>query len=262
MDEPTNSTASRLRVALIYGGVCHLLFVLAFGAMIVAMATGMTWSHGAVPRPWNWVANTLLLLQFPLGHSLLLSAPGRKWLQKPAPGAFASDLAPTTYVIVASIQVLLLFAAWTPSEIIWWEAAGSWRVGWSILYGTSWVLLGIAIVNAGPGLQSGFSGWWAVFRGRRVAYPDMPTKGLFRISRQPIYVAFAATTWTTPTWTPDQLAVALGLTGYCLIGPGFKEARFRRLYGSRFEAYAERVPYWLPLPGQRRGAKKGGSGSQ
>ena len=76
----------------------------------------------------------------------------------------------------------------------------------------------------------------------------MPTTGLFRIVRQPIYVAFALTLWTVPTWTPDQLAVALVLTTYCLVGPLLKERRFKRRFGQIFVAYANCVPYWLPWP--------------
>ena len=47
------------------------------------------------------------------------------------------------------------------------------------------------------------------------------------------------------------LVVALALTTYCLIGPVFKEARFRHVYGASFERYARSVPYWLPLPRNR-----------
>jgi hypothetical protein len=71
---------------------------------------------------------------------------------------------------------------------------------------------------------------------------------LFRIVRQPIYVAFALTLWTVPTWTPDQLALAVVLTAYCLIAPMLKERRFRQRFGQNFLAYADKVPYLLPWP--------------
>ncbi len=76
----------------------------------------------------------------------------------------------------------------------------------------------------------------------------MPVTGLFRLTRQPIYVSFALTLWTVPTWTPDQLVVAITFTAYCLIAPQFKEARYRRLYGRTFDDYAASVPYWFPWP--------------
>ncbi len=74
----------------------------------------------------------------------------------------------------------------------------------------------------------------------------MPARGLFRLCRQPIYVAFTLTLWAVPTVTPDGLAVSVVLTGYCLAGPLLKEARFARRFGPEFARYRARVPYWLP----------------
>ncbi|OYX75074.1 MAG: hypothetical protein B7Y77_03075, partial [Bradyrhizobium sp. 35-63-5] len=71
------------------------------------------------------------------------------------------------------------------------------------------------------------------------------------IVRQPIYLSFALTLWTVPVWTPDQLAVAIVLTTYCLLAPRLKERRFAAIYGPRFETYRGRVPYMLPLLSRR-----------
>jgi protein-S-isoprenylcysteine O-methyltransferase Ste14 len=91
-------------------------------------------------------------------------------------------------------------------------------------------------------------------------FPDMPTGGLFRLIRQPIYVSFALTLWTVPVWTPDQLAVACTLTAYCLAAPLLKERRFATRYGSRFAAYKAAVPYALPT--LRRRSTDAGSHTQ
>jgi methanethiol S-methyltransferase len=216
--------------------------------MIMAMFFGMSRSLGQVPAPWSALVNALLLAQFPFLHSLLLSPFGATLLTRLAPAAIGSRLATTTYAIVASIQVFLLFALWTPSGVIWWHAEGAmlWFLGG--LYLASWLLLLKAIWDAGIALQTGFLGWWAVANRRAPVFPPMPTTGLFRIVRQPIYVAFALTLWTVPTWTPDQLALALVLTAYCLIGPLLKERRFRLRFGQNFLAYADKVPYWAPWP--------------
>jgi protein-S-isoprenylcysteine O-methyltransferase Ste14 len=74
----------------------------------------------------------------------------------------------------------------------------------------------------------------------------MPTRGLFAVIRQPIYVAFALTLWTVPVWTPDQLALAISYTAYCLLAPRLKERRFAARYGDRFARYRARVPYVVP----------------
>jgi ubiquinone biosynthesis O-methyltransferase len=244
----TRASESQRAIAVVYGILCHVLFSVAVATMIMAMFFGMSRSLGQVPAPWSALVNALLLAQFPFLHSLLLSPFGATLLTRLAPAAIGSRLATTTYAIVASIQVFLLFALWTPSGVIWWHAEGAmlWFLGG--LYLASWLLLLKAIWDAGIALQTGFLGWWAVANRRAPVFPSMPTTGLFRIVRQPIYVAFALTLWTVPTWTPDQLALGLVLTAYCLIGPLLKERRFRLRFGRNFLAYADKVPYWLSWP--------------
>jgi len=238
----------RPAVALISGALCHAFFVLGVGTMIVAMFFGMSRSLGNLEAPWWWVANALLLAQFPLVHSFLLSNRGRVLLSRIAPCGMGPALSSTTYVTIASLQVFALFAFWTASGEVWWQAAGAAFAILTTLYAVSWLLLAKAMADAGLALQTGSLGWVALLRNQRPVYPKMPQRGLFRVSRQPIYVTFTLTLWTVPTWTPDQFVIATTLTIYCLLGPLLKEARFRRIYGAAFDSYARTVPYWLPWP--------------
>lgn len=239
--------AARTATAVTYGLLCHLCFALGVAAMIVGMYVGMTWAQGTLASPWSWVANAALLAQFPVLHSALLSTRGRRVLGRLAPGGAGTTLAPTTFVIIAGLQLLALFVLWSPSGIVWWRAHGTALVVVTLLYAASWALLGWSMHSAGLGLQTGTIGWTALLGGRSPRYPPMPVTGLFRVIRQPIYVSFALTLWTVSTWTPDQLVVAVVLTAYCVVAPRLKERRYRRIYGEAFDEYARRVPYWLPI---------------
>ena len=108
------------------------------------------------------------------------------------------------------------------------------------------MLLVKASYEAGAEVQSGALGWMSLAQDKKPVFPDMPTEGLFSIIRQPIYVSFTLTLWTVPVWTPDQLALAIIFTAYCLYAPKLKEARVEKRYGARFRAYRARVPYALP----------------
>ncbi|MGD1882000.1 MAG: methyltransferase family protein [Paracoccaceae bacterium] len=238
--------AHRIAVAVVYGITCHLIFTAAVLAMIVAMFFGMSKSLGAVPGPWFLIANAALILQFPLTHSLLLSKRGRRVLERLAPAPHGKTLATTTYAIIASIQLLMLFALWTPSGIVWWRAEGVTFVFMCGLYTLPWLLLIKASYDAGAEVQSGALGWMSLVQNIRPVFPDMPTFGLFRFVRQPIYLAFALTLWTVPVWTPDQLVLALSYTAYCVLAPRLKEQRFAQMYGKRFETYRSEVPYMVP----------------
>ncbi|MEI6698689.1 MAG: isoprenylcysteine carboxylmethyltransferase family protein [Mycobacteriaceae bacterium] len=238
----------RVSLALCYGVICHVSFALGVLTMMAAMFFGMSRSLGTVPAPWSWVANVALLVQFPLVHSLLLTNRGRGLLARLAPMGAGSTLSTTSYVTIAALQIFALFAFWTPSSTLWWQARGPALVVMVALYAASWALLGKSMADAGLSVQTGSLGWFALLRGRKPVYPPMPVTGLFRLTRQPIYVSFALTLWTVPTWTPDQLVVAITFTAYCLIAPLFKEARYRRIYGRTFDDYAQTVRYWFPWP--------------
>ena len=110
----------------------------------------------------------------------------------------------------------------------------------------AWLLLLKASFDAGAEVQSGALGWMSLMARIKPSFPDMPTRGLFAVIRQPIYVAFALTLWTVPVWTPDQLLLATSYTAYCLLAPRLKERRFAARYGARFARYRAAVPYALP----------------
>ena len=247
--------ARRIALALTLGVVCHAMFAVGVLAMIVAMFYGLSMGFGKVPWPWAALANLALILQFPLAHSVLLTARGNRWLAQLFPGPYGATLATTTYAIIASAQLLALFALWTPSGIIWWRAEGA--AFWVICtaYAASWLILAKASFDAGAEVQSGALGWMSLLARIRPVFPDMPTQGLFRLIRQPIYVAFAMTLWTPPVWTPDQLALALCYTAYCLAAPRLKERRFAARYGAKFNQYRADVPYVVPK-------RKGGGHAQ
>lgn len=245
-DDVSAAPPRRRRVALLYGLACHGSFALGVGAMIFGMYFGMTQGAGGLSGASAWTVNALLLLQFPIGHSLLLTRWGRAQLARLAPAPHGADLVATTYAAAASVQLLALFALWSPSGVVWFLADGAafWLL--TAAYGTAWLVLGKAMMDSGIELQSGLLGWRAVLRGRTPRYPDMPVDGLYRYTRHPIYLAFACTLWTTPVWTPDQLMVAVSFSAYCLLGPLHKEARFRRIYGARYDRFRATRPYfWL-----------------
>jgi protein-S-isoprenylcysteine O-methyltransferase Ste14 len=238
--------AARITLALIMGLICHATFAIAIMAMISSMFFGLSESFGTVAWPWAGFVNFLLILQFPAIHSILLTKRGRKFLSWLIPGRHGETLATTTYAIIASVQLLALFALWTPSGIVWWRAEGAFFWVITIAYAASWLLLTKASFDAGAEVQSGALGWMSLMGRIRPIFPDMPTQGMFRLIRQPIYAAFALTLWLVPVWTPDQLVLALSYTGYCLLAPILKERRFAMRYGERFQRYRARVPYFLP----------------
>ena len=232
--------------ALLYGLLCHSMFVTCNAVMILSMYFGMTYSQGTLDSPWSYLVNALLLIQFPLIHSFMVSSPGLKLLAKLAPMGLGKHLSTTTYVIIAAFQLFILFFAWTPIGEIWYQATGVMLYVHTVAYACAWIFMARSMFDAGLGLQTGQMGWWAVFNKKKPKYPPLPTTGLFKLTRQPIYVSITLIVWTTPTWTPDQLAVSITFTLYCVFGAMLKEQRFARIYGEQFSAYRKVTPFWIP----------------
>ena len=238
--------SKRWMIAFLYGLVCHIIFTASVLTMLVAMFFGMSQSFGKIPEPYSYFCNLLLLLQFPIAHSFLLSSVGKKFLLYFSPKQYSKTLAPTIFVIIASIQLFLLFFCWSPSQIIVWEASGASYFLMCTLYGSSWLLLIWASIDAGAELQSGALGWMSLAQNKAPKFPELPTFGLFKFIRQPIYASFALTTWTTPSWTLDQLLIAVVFTIYCVVAPIFKEKRLEKRFGDKFTNYKSKVPYMIP----------------
>lgn len=244
---PALAPVLRVATALAWGLACHGLFVVAIALTVVALHEGMVTGLGTLTGWKAWLGNALLVLQFPLLHSFLLARPGRRVLARLAPFGLGRDLAPTTFGIVASLQLLAAFSLWSPSGVVLFQAQGLLRPLFEAAFVASWLFLVKALWDAGLGLQTGFVGWSAVLRGRRPSFDPFPQRGLFRACRQPVYLAFATTLWTGPVLTPDRLALALAWTAYCAVGPLLKEGRYRSWYGDAYRAYQARVPYLLPF---------------
>lgn len=234
--------------ALLAGLACHSVFIVSLAVMFVSLYRGLSQGWVALPGISGWPVNLLLMTQFALGHSWLLSDRGRRFLGGLLPLKLGAPLATTLYAGVASLQLLVLFLFWSPSQKLWTAPEGWIHTTLTGLYIASWLLLLKAMKDAGLEIQLGYLGWTSVWSGKAPAYKSFTRTGLFKRSRQPIYVAFTLILWSAPTWTPDHLFLATVLTGYCVAAPLLKEKRYLRWHGDAFRRYQARVPYWLPLP--------------
>ncbi len=234
-------------LAMAYGVVCHTTYTIGIAAMMAGLGWGMTTGFGRLEDTSAVLGNTLLLLQFPILHSLLLTDAGRRSLSRLAPGRLGGSLSTTTFATISALQIVSVFTLWSPSGVVWWQPSGVILVPWTAAFAVSWLLLLKTMWDAGLGIQTGFHGWGAVARGSDPKRAPFRRTGTFRYVRQPVYVAFALTLWTGPVWTPDHLAIALAWTAYCILGPLLKEKRYLQFYGDAFREYRESVPYWLPL---------------
>ena len=240
----SNTSFKHKLLAGFLGLLCHITFIVAIALMAYMLFWGMTRAIFPLGSP-ALLVNFCLVLSFPVLHSLLLTRGGRRFIASLLPAAIGGKMVTTVYSLIASIQLIVIFVFWTPMGTAWFVPSGSLLIAWSLIYALSWALLARSIWEAGMGLQMGWIGWLAVVRERPVVYPPACFSGLHGKCRQPIYESFALILLTAPVWSLDRLIITLFWVAYCLVGPLFKEQRFKKIYGAQFEQYQQRVPYYL-----------------
>lgn len=241
------------RIALAYALACHGLFALGVGGMMLNLFFGMQLGigpTGAGAVVWN----SLLVAQFVVLHSWLLSPAGRKVLRAFVAKRLGGLLDTTVFAALSSAQVGLLFCLWSPlSSATVTLTGGAWWLSLGAYLGASLMLL-VSMSEAGLGVQLGYTGWTALWRGDRPRYPrDFASTGLHGLIRHPIYLSFALLLWLGPVWSLDKLLLAVPLSLYCFMGPRRKEARYLARYGETYADYLARTPAFIPgarpLPG-------------
>ncbi len=233
-------------IALVYGIVCHCLFILAAILMSLSLFSGFSWQVSLNSgSSLTWI-NLFLLIQFPFFHSLLLMPSGKRILRIFSSSKLNNKLDTTVYAAIASFQLIILFLFWQSTGKTFWVAENSMYTLLTIGHIIGWFALAVSSTQAGFQLQTGSLGWTSMYMNKKVKFPDMPTHGVFRIVRQPIYLSFCIILWVSPYFTLDKLIVATAYTVYCFFAPLLKEKRFTLLYGERFRSYQRNTPYFFP----------------
>ncbi|MGA8329555.1 MAG: methanethiol S-methyltransferase, partial [Mycobacterium sp.] len=166
------------------------------------------------------VIDTALLVLFGLQHSVMARPGFKRWWTRIVPPSAERS----TYVLAASICLLVLFVAWRPiTGNVWRVSVQPWR---ALLIAT--MLAGWAIVLLSTFLIDhfdlfGLSQVFARLRGRRQAEHAFKTPFLYRLVRHPIYLGFLIAFWVTPAMTLGHLLFAAVLTGYILLAVRFEE---------------------------------------
>jgi protein-S-isoprenylcysteine O-methyltransferase Ste14 len=146
----------------------------------------------------------------------------------------------STYVLVSSMMLLLLFAVWQPIPIVLWDVSGAARA----------VLIALSLAGFGLGVAATYAiDHFELFGLRPAAEsPVFQIPLLYRFVRHPLYLGFLIAFWFAPRMTAGHAVYALGMTIYIAIGIHFEERDLVRTFGETYVRYRENVPAVLPWP--------------
>ncbi len=240
-------------LSLVYGVVIYCFFGLTW-VYFVGFLGGFSVPKGAdsgavVPLPEALAMDLGCLALFFAHHSVMARARAKRAIARFVPPAVERS----TYVLVASLALVLLMAMWRPLPRIVWQPDGAARVVALTVFWTG-VLVALAGSHMLDGLEVfGVRQVLAYFRGRALPSTPFRTPALYRLVRHPMMTGLLMTFWAAPTMTQGRLLLAAAMSGYILAAVKCLEERdLRKTFGAEYERYQREVPMLLPLRMPRR----------
>jgi methanethiol S-methyltransferase len=232
--------------AVLYGVLSYLVF---FGSSLYSMGFIGNYfvpksidngSSGSLTE--SILVDMLLLGAFAVQHSVMARPAFKRWWTLIVP----SHCERSTYVLLSSLVLLLLFWQWRPITTTIWQANGAlatvlisiYWAGWLVVLGSTYLIDHFDLF----GLRQVF----AALRGSAPAAAIFQTPLLYRLVRHPLMLGFLIVFWATPQMSAGHLLFAALSTGYILVGIQLEERDLITVFGDRYKQYRERVPMLFP----------------
>lgn len=252
--EETEKGDKAMRSALMvtYGVACYAVFFITFLYAVGFVGdVGVPQSVDSAPAdalPGALTADVVLLGLFALQHSGMARQGFKRWITHWLPRA----LERSTYVLMSSLVLILLFWQWRALPQVVWQVSAPWAA-WLLyaLFAGGWlmVLTGTFAINHFD--LFGLRQVWLRARGRDYAPLAFTMRSYYRLVRHPLMLGFIIAFWAAPRMTLGHLLFAAAGTGYILIALQLEEQDLVAYHGDAYRDYQRRVPMLCPWPRPR-----------
>jgi methanethiol S-methyltransferase len=242
-------------LSLLYAAICYLAF---FGTILYAI--GFV-GNILVPKSIDGtpqtsllnaiIINASLLLLFALQHSIMARpAFKRRWVK-----IVPEHLERSTYVVLASLCLMLLMWQWQPLGGVIWSTENTvvktilfvgYLIGWSMVFISTFLINHFDLF----GLRQA----WLNFTDKPYTQLPFRVPMFYKAVRHPLYLGFLIAFWSTPVMTSAHFLFAVLTTGYIFTAIQFEEKDLSEGLGEQYVNYKKKVPMIIPY--KKKAAKK------
>ncbi len=251
-------------VGFTYGVLCYLIFFGTFLCAIAFVGGGNLYApEQKLVAPWaidissrplgeslamRLIIDAVLLSLFAVQHSVM----ARQWFKQRWTKVVAPLLERSTYVLIASLILLLMFWQWRPigtsPERVAWDVhnhtarlvlQGLFWLGWLIVLTSTFLINHFNLF----GLQQAY----CYLKGTELTPPTFRIPAFYRGVRHPLYLGFIIAFWSTPRMSLGHLFFAVMTTAYMIVAIQFEERDLLRAHGERYANYRKQVSMLMPI---------------
>jgi protein-S-isoprenylcysteine O-methyltransferase Ste14 len=234
--------------SLFYGLVCYLAF---FGTILYAIGfvgnlivPKTIDGEPQVPLLKAILINASLLLLFALQHSIMARPAFKTWWTSIIP----HHLERSTYVLLASLCLMLLMWQWQPiGGVIWSIENETVKNILLVVYLAGWAIVFIATFLINHFDLFGLRQVWFYFRGQPYTHLPFRIPLFYRFVRHPLYFGFLIAFWSAAVMTIAHLLFAILTTGYIFTAIQLEEKDLTDHFGEQYKDYKRTKPMIIPF---------------